>query len=265
MKITTVSGQITRNCFIFGANCSLCLNYKSINPKIINKGIDRFIICWGKMKEFIDSHSTLLSVLAGFLISLPLMKDKTEGTGIKSFLHLSLTCLVLSVISGAAALLFAALENYITSKTVFNGAVSTFGIFLISPLILFLILMGNKRKSAFFDMYAFYIIPSMVIQRIRCFIEGCCYGKQIFNTQLKYPTRESEIIFYIWMWFVLIRKKKENRTGSLFPLFMVYYGVFRFINEFFRYSDTNALFHLTHIWALISIVVGLSIYGEFRK
>ena len=45
---------------------------------------------------------------------------------------------------------------------------------------------------------------------------------------------------------------------------MATYGAFRFFNEFFRTSSSEMLFHLSHLWAVIAFVVGLSIYAETK-
>ena len=217
------------------------------------------------MMEFISTHSTILSVLAGFLVSLPLMRSKSAGTGTDSFSKLACYCLLYSAVSVAAVVIFAAFESLIGGNGITFGAVSTYGVYFISPLILLLLFGRNGRKRAFFDMYAFYVIPSMIIQRIRCMIKGCCYGIFIMNTQYRYPVRIAEMAFYLIMWFVLERKSRTNGTGSLFPLLMISYGAFRFINEFFRYSPSGSLFHLAHIWSAICLIIGLSLYPEFRN
>ena len=60
------------------------------------------------------------------------------------------------------------------------------------------------------------------------------------------------------------RVKKSKNPGSIYPLYMASYGAFRFIDEFFRTSSTGMLFHLSHVWAAIAFVVGLSIYAETK-
>ena len=45
---------------------------------------------------------------------------------------------------------------------------------------------------------------------------------------------------------------------------MIAYGIFRFIEEWFRTSSGMYMFHKAHIWALLSLIIGLSIYFEIR-
>ncbi|WP_418883083.1 hypothetical protein [Waltera sp.] len=45
---------------------------------------------------------------------------------------------------------------------------------------------------------------------------------------------------------------------------MMSYGIFRFIIEFFRQAQTDTLFHLSHMWATLSLIIGISIYVELN-
>ena len=42
------------------------------------------------------------------------------------------------------------------------------------------------------------------------------------------------------------------------------YGVFRFIVETFRESGSQSIFHIAHLWALVSLCVGASIYVQLQ-
>ena len=42
---------------------------------------------------------------------------------------------------------------------------------------------------------------------------------------------------------------------------MISYGAFRFINEFFR-DNGSGLFHLAHLWSIITLIIGVCIYTE---
>ncbi len=75
------------------------------------------------------------------------------------------------------------------------------------------------------------------------------------------------MLFYLVFLVMIAPKVKRAETGGrVYPIYMVAYGVFRAIIECFRYSPTtDSIFHLTHIWAILSIVIGLSIYLEMRE
>ena len=68
------------------------------------------------------------------------------------------------------------------------------------------------------------------------------------------------MLFYaIFLALTAPKVLRGGMRGRLYPIYMVAYGVFRGINECFRYSsETQSLFHRAHIWAVISIAVGLA-------
>ncbi len=208
---------------------------------------------------------TYIFVALGIILGAPLIRKKAIKIGVDSTPKLIGLCALFSVISVISVLLFASIESLIAGKGFSLGAVSTYGLYFISPLIMWLLFHKNSKKRELFDMYSFYIMPSMVLQRIRCILDGCCIGIEIGTTGLRWPTREAEIVFYILMIYLLNKKEKTTNTGGLFPLVMIYYGAFRFVEEFFRESANHTIIHMAHIWSVLAIVVGLSIYAEFKK
>ena len=73
---------------------------------------------------------------------------------------------------------------------------------------------------------------------------------------------DSLIAFYIvFLIIALIRLKRETTEGELYPIYMAAYGLFRFFIEFLRESDNIA----SHIWAIISFIIGISIFVEIRN
>lgn len=115
------------------------------------------------------------------------------------------------------------------------------------------------------DVFTPCMIFTLMCARFNCIISGCCIGLRIPGTQMRFPTREAELIYYIVMLILLVpRVKKSKNPGSIYPLYMASYGVFRFIDEFFRTSSTGMLFHLSHVWAAIAFAAGLSIYIEIN-
>ena len=172
-------------------------------------------------------------------------------------------CAVFSAVSTVSVLLFASFEKVIAGKGFSIGAVSTYGVYLFAPFILLAI--WRTEREQIFDSYAVYVLPSLFLQRIRCLMNGCCGGTEMFAAGMHWPTREAELLFYAVMLYVLLKIYRRNTTppGTLFPILMMSYGGFRFVEEFFR--EGSGLFHPAHLWSLISILVGYSIYIEIRK
>lgn len=106
------------------------------------------------------------------------------------------------------------------------------------------------------------------VMRIGCLIEGCCGGWlcTIGNTTFRWPTQIMECIADICILVLLLRKeKKDPGSGQLYFLFMASYGIMRFCIEFLRESKSHTLFHLSHVWAIISIIIGVLMYLYIDK
>ena len=220
-----------------------------------------FIVILFIMPVFLVTYSIyialLLGILVGSLMIFRLSKDH-------AFYYVLILSVLFSFFSLISVLLFASFEEIIISHSFHFGSISTYGLYLFCPFLIYL----NFRKKDLretFDLYSIYVCPSMIFQRIRCIIAGCCYGKTFFNTGYKWPTRELEIIFYLFTLAFFYKKinSEKHIKGTLFPLLMIMYGVFRFIIEFARFG--SGLIRLVHLWSIISIIIGYSILVELSN
>lgn len=160
---------------------------------------------------------------------------------------------------------FAVLETGFDSESV--GNMSLFGGVFFMPVLYFVGAKITKRKAAdVFDIFTVCMLFTLMCARINCILSGCCYGVRIWGTDsLNWPTRELEIIFYVILMVVVGRKVKNGEgQGRIYPFYMISYGIFRFVIEWFRYAEGNSLIHRGHIWAVISLCIGWSIYAEMQ-
>ena len=93
------------------------------------------------------------------------------------------------------------------------------------------------------------------IGKVGCFFNGCCFGKEshlpwamrfppgsiahyvMGNTPI-HPTQLYAITCYLLIFIILVKSEKNKEFhGFLFALFLILYGIFRFINEMFRYYE----------------------------
>jgi phosphatidylglycerol:prolipoprotein diacylglycerol transferase len=112
------------------------------------------------------------------------------------------------------------------------------------------IIVGYLRKVRFWsilDLAGLCVPPALVLGRIGCLLNGCCYGKP---TSLpwgitypassgimgaRHPTQIYEIILDLALFGLLWWKKDDfARDGTVFWLFIMGYGLIRFTVEFFR-------------------------------
>lgn len=172
-----------------------------------------------------------------------------------------------TLIGVAAVKIFAFMETGFDAESL--GNMSLFGGVFMMPLTYMLGSKIFKRPlGEVCDVFTPCMVFTVMCARVNCIISGCCIGLPIPGTNgLRYPTREAELLFYLILLICLIPKIRKGKTnGSAYPIYMICYGVFRFIVEFFRYSSsTDTLFHLSHVWALISLLIGISVYAEIKK
>ena len=141
---------------------------------------------------------------------------------------------------------------------------SLYGAIFFLPVLYFLgAKLSKRRLSEVFDVFTICIILAMFMARFNCLRSGCCLGKVVpWYDSFRWPTREIEMILYVVLAVWLGRNILKNKThGTAYPIYMMTYGTFRFIVEFFR--ENNVLwgaFHVSHIWSVISVVAGAAAY-----
>jgi len=119
--------------------------------------------------------------------------------------------------------------------------------------------------------------------RIGCFFYGCCYGKPtdsflgiIFPLSspagaLGVKVIPTQIIsaFFLFLLFLLILliKKRKKFQGQLLIFYIVAYGIFRFIIEFFRGDPRGQLFMLSTSqgMSIFFILLGILLFHRLRR
>lgn len=174
---------------------------------------------------------------------------------------------ILSTVYGVlTAKVFAFLETGFNTDSL--GNMSLFGGVFFMPLAYWLGAKLSKRSyREVFDVFTPCMIFTVMCARINCIVSGCCIGLPIPGMNgVRFPTREAEILFYIILLICLCpRVLKGKYRGQAYPIYMISYGAFRFVEEFFRSADTSSVFHSAHIWALIALIIGISIYAEIKS
>ena len=179
----------------------------------------------------------------------------------------SLAIFLLSVVHTVIGVLFVKTFAFLESGS-FSG-MSIFGAVFFMPVAYFLGAKLFKRNMAeVFDIFTICMVFTLLLARFNCIFSGCCLGLPIpFINEARWPTREAEIVLYIV--FLIVFSKKASRkvsTGEIYPIYMIWYGVFRFIVEWFREAKYFVgVLHISHIWAIVSIVVGGCIYLNIRN
>lgn len=213
---------------------------------------------------WLSDHALILLLGCGTLFNVYWLHRCRERLHLRwlSVLLLSVLHTVLGVLSVKVFALF---------ETGDFSNMSLFGGVFFMPLFYWGVAKLAKQKTAdVFDVFTICLVFTLMCARLNCMISGCCLGAHIpieGLTHLRFPTRELELLFYVLLLSRLWRKVLSGSArGMIYPIYMISYGIFRFVTETLRFSDrTDSILHVSHLWALLSLGIGISIYGELRK
>lgn len=213
---------------------------------------------------WLSDHALILLLGCGTLFNVYWLHRCRERLHLRwlSVLLLSVLHTVLGVLSVKVFALF---------ETGNFSNMSLFGGVFFMPLFYWGVAKLAKQKVAdVFDVFTICLVFTLMCARLNCIISGCCLGAHIpieGLTHLRFPTRELELLFYVLLLSRLWRKVLSGSArGMIYPIYMISYGIFRFVTETLRFSDrTDSILHVSHLWALLSLGIGISIYGELQK
>lgn len=141
----------------------------------------------------------------------------------------------------------------------------------------------RKLKLSVDDFAEASALPAAVmlgIGRIGCFMDGCCKGFG-FDCALRpwwgvhfpsdaagffrFPSQLSESAASFMIALILFAAEREARRGGvriggsalLFPVFLILYGAYRLVFDFFRETETDAAFNSAHWLAAAAMLLGV--------
>lgn len=137
---------------------------------------------------------------------------------------------------------------------------------------IFFVRKKNLELKQFLDLSAPYIALGQSIGRIGCFLNGCCYGKEIswgiyfpvHHAQL-HPTQLYDALGLLGIFFILkFYQRYFQNSGRVFALYLILAPLLRFCVEFFR-ADHEEFFGGLSVYQIISLVfILIAIYAYTR-
>lgn len=180
----------------------------------------------------------------------------------------TILCLIGGFLSGKLVAAFTAWDTFIQ-----NGLFSV-GQSIIGPVfcdILLVPLVGRPfglKREFVHDLCGPSLAILIAFQRIGCFFEGCCGGiiTTIGEFSFQWPAQLIESVGDFVIFGILLDFEKSGKyKGRLYPLFLIYYGILRFLVEFVRIPQ-KVILSLSHWqwWAIAAIVIGY-FWNKFVK
>jgi len=228
-----------------------------------------------------------LMYLIGFLCSYLIVKSEIKRRGLKvekDFLENLYFYLILGLLIGARIgyVLFYNLSYYLQHPfeifAIWHGGMSFHGGLL--GVIFSAWIFTKIQKFDFFTLTDMLVLTAPIglgLGRIGNFINGELYGRitdvpwaMIFPEGGHLPRHPSQLyeaglegaLLFVILWFL---KDKFNKSGLISSLFLILYGVFRFLVEFFREPDPQigyilGIFTMGQILCSIMILAGLGLF-----
>lgn len=211
------------------------------------------------MSWFTD-HILYFLLAIGVVISVFWVYYFQKELRIKWYANIIINIMIVAV-GVASAMLFARLENAIAGSG--DGNMSIYGAIFATPACCLLgAILFRRNKRATIDVLTFPIVIAATLARVNCLIKGCCLGLEIPGTNFRWPTREAELVFDVIFLIVIARLTAKKRfKGYNYPIYLISYGAFRFIIQWFRAEGFRVAGSLTlsHVWSILSVTAGLVI------
>ena len=208
----------------------------------------------------------LLSSALALAISLSLVRKKEYNfTTVKALVFTVLTCLFGFV---GTKLLY--MLEHLEYGILFNG-VSFFGSVFFIPIAMFVLTRFTKDSfGKCMDFFGPYILPTVGIMRIGCYIGGCCGAHRIIfmGQQIVPPIQLVEFVFDFVIFIALLlyhQKYCKNETGTLYPKVMIGYSFVRLIMEHYRDTDKDVIGMSRGQWyAITAFIVGIIVLAVLK-
>lgn len=137
-------------------------------------------------------------------------------------------------------------------------------LFILTPLYYLGAKLTKRKASLVMDISSVCTIIGLFVGRINCLMSNCCAGTLITpGGSMHWPIREAELVYsVVFALYFGIRIYRKKTWGQVCPILFISYGTLRFILEWFREEFTTqvGIFHLAHIWSLLSIAIGAGCY-----
>jgi len=162
------------------------------------------------------------------------------------------------------------LENPLEIIMIYQGGLAWQGGLILGSMAGFVFI--KKKKMPFLqtvDLIAPYIALGQAIGRLGCFLNGCCYGKEVawgiffpVHAATLHPTQLYSFASLLAIFFILKYSQKKNiASGTIFISYFVLSSVQRFLIQFVR-ADYDPIFLNLGFFQIINICIFLSaIYG----
>lgn len=169
-----------------------------------------------------------------------------------------LSAAVLTVLGVLGAKLMFLIESGFWAGTSFYGAVFFPPLFMV-----LLALLLRVPPLTLLDLCAPAECVMLAILKMQCAVNGCCVGMLLTitadGTYIRFPSQIIELLNALILMVILLRLiRKGTWQGRIYPIYMLLYGITRFILNLLRDTEPFLLgLPAGNFWSLVAIVIAL--------
>ena len=169
-----------------------------------------------------------------------------------------LSAAVLTVLGVLGAKLMFLIESGFWAGTSFYGAVFFPPLFMV-----LLALLLRVPPLTLLDLCAPAECVMLAILKMQCAVNGCCVGILLTitadGTYIRFPSQIIELLNALVLMVMLLRLiRKGTWQGRIYPIYMLLYGITRFILNLLRDTKPFLLgLPAGNFWSLVAIVIAL--------
>lgn len=135
------------------------------------------------------------------------------------------------------------------------------------------------------DYFASSIAIGGFFIRLGCLLNGCCFGipvsenfpfatfypftsyaYELFDGKPLHPTQFYLALVWLFIFiFLLVYKKYKKFKGELIILMFLFFSVFNFIIEFYRYHSVKYFFYFSQALNILILILSILLYLRQRK
>ena len=165
---------------------------------------------------------------------------------------------IISILLTLAGVSGAMLMFYIESGKF--GGTSFFGAILFIPLLLLPALLLRIRYSTLMDLCAPAECLMLAFMKVDCLVSDCCIGKYLPALEIQFPSQIVEMLTILVIMLILLQQERSgNNKGKLYGYYLIFYGVTRFVLNWFRYGLTPFVWILPagNFWSIVAVIAGI--------
>lgn len=164
---------------------------------------------------------------------------------------------IISILLTLAGVAGAMLMYYIESGKF--GGTSFFGAIFFIPILLLPALVLRIRYSELMDLCASAECLMLAFMKLDCLMSDCCIGKYLPALELQFPSQIVEMLtILVIMLFLIQMERSRKHQGKLYGYYLIFYGITRFILNWFRYGLTPFVWILPagNFWSIVATIIG---------